>query len=157
MNRQLPPSVPRGRFTPAQFLAADPGTGPVHNEYFMPVGPSAPALHAFKGTLTIGASSMSTAKHGYLDLVVPRPGFTVADDERTDVDVMVLVREAIRPFSCRAGPGETFEFYRRDRFVKEVYRRAAILILIFDDPELPTLSYGCYDVSLSPQAEEEAV
>jgi hypothetical protein len=33
----------------------------------------------------------------------------------------------------------------------------AILILIFDDPELPTVSYGCYDVSLFPQAEEEAV
>jgi hypothetical protein len=30
----------------------------------------------------------------------------------------------------------------------------AILILIFDDPELPTVSYGCYDVSLFPQAEE---
>jgi hypothetical protein len=32
----------------------------------------------------------------------------------------------------------------------------AILILIFDDPELPTVSSGCYDVSLFPQAEEEA-
>jgi hypothetical protein len=40
--------------------------------------------------------------------------------------------------------------------VKGAIGQTAILILIFDDPELPTVSSGCYDVSLFPQAEEEA-
>jgi hypothetical protein len=41
-----PAAGPRDRLTTAELLTgADPGTGPVHNAYFMPVGQAAPALH----------------------------------------------------------------------------------------------------------------
>src|SRR5882724_74604 len=49
-------SGPRDRLTSAELLASTPGDGPIHNDYFMPFGPTAPARHSLRGTLTISAS-----------------------------------------------------------------------------------------------------
>jgi len=54
-----PPAVgPRDRLTAAELRAADLGTGLVHNAYFMPVGPAAPAVHAFKGTVMVQTATL---------------------------------------------------------------------------------------------------
>jgi hypothetical protein len=55
-------SAPRDRLTADELLGGRAAEdGPVHNDYFMPLGPSGTARHALRGTLTIQASSMSTA------------------------------------------------------------------------------------------------
>src|SRR5262245_58150864 len=97
----------RDRLTAAELLAADPGTGLVHNDYFMPVGPSVPALHAFKGTLTIGPTSMSTAKYGCPDLVVPFPGFTVAFFTEGE-HLVPVVSDIVHPPAIIVSPGRVW-------------------------------------------------
>jgi len=57
-------------------IAVFPGL--VHNAYFLPVGPVAPALHAFKGILTVKASTMCRARHGCAGLAERLSGFSVA-------------------------------------------------------------------------------
>ena len=51
---------------------------PVHNDYFMPVGQSAPARHPFSGTVTVGARSLAGASHRCPGLAIATPGFTAA-------------------------------------------------------------------------------
>ena len=68
---------PRDELTYDELMsAADAGDSPIANRYFLPVGESAPALHAFQGTLTVPRREMekSTFKYnayGYF------PGFSV--------------------------------------------------------------------------------
>jgi hypothetical protein len=51
---------PRDQLTAQELLASEyKGDSPVHNNYFLPIGKSAPALHVFKGILSVGAWSMS--------------------------------------------------------------------------------------------------
>src|SRR5712692_6677873 len=50
---------PRDRLTATELLApAEMGTSPVHNAYFLPVGQATPALHPFKGTVAVQASTL---------------------------------------------------------------------------------------------------
>jgi hypothetical protein len=78
----LPPAPtaagPRDRLTAAELLGADASSGPVHNAYFMPIGQAAPALHPFKGTVTVAPSTMLRARHGCSGLSQTLPSFTVA-------------------------------------------------------------------------------
>lgn len=78
-----PPASPatgsRDRLTAGELLqATEAGSGPVHNAYFMPLGQTAPALHAFKGTLTIEASTMFRARYGCAGSAETLPGFSAA-------------------------------------------------------------------------------
>lgn len=92
-----PGATSRGQLTAAELL--DLGLvpdGPVHNDFFLPVGRSAPALHAFKGTLTVGASRIASALGGCLGLPTPAPAFTaafVSDGE----DLVPVLRTIPRP------------------------------------------------------------
>jgi hypothetical protein len=57
-GRGLPPAPPetgpRDRLTATELRGSTATeVEPVHNAYFMPVGPSAPALHAFEGAVTV--------------------------------------------------------------------------------------------------------
>ena len=69
---------------------------PVHNDYFMPVGPRAPALHAFRGTLTIGASRNPSAHRGCLGVPVPAPGL-VAELFTQGDHLVPAVRDFVTP------------------------------------------------------------
>lgn len=71
------PGAPRDRLTASGLLAATPPAAPVHNDYFLPVGPAGPARHALRGTLTIAAASGWGAREGCPSLSVPAPGFSV--------------------------------------------------------------------------------
>jgi hypothetical protein len=77
----LPPPAAGSRdsVTAAELLA--PGFTaalPVHNDYFMPVGQSAAARHAFRGTVIVSAAPMPSASHRCPSLPTPTPGFTAA-------------------------------------------------------------------------------
>lgn len=94
----VPPATgPRDRLTAAELLAAaDRGTGPVHNAYFIPVGQAAPALHAFKGTVTIRALTMFGAHHGCAGLARTFPDFTVAFFTHGE-HLVPVVRDILQP------------------------------------------------------------
>jgi hypothetical protein len=74
-----PAAGPRDAVTAPELLA--PGftaAQPVHNDYFMPVGPSAPARHAFRGTVTFGVAPISSASQRCPGLATTPPGFTAS-------------------------------------------------------------------------------
>jgi len=74
-----PAGIKRDRITVTELLDtawSDPG--PVHNDYFMPMGTAAPARHPLRGTLTIPASTLSSANTGCPGLGGPMPTFAVA-------------------------------------------------------------------------------
>ena len=73
-----PAAGPRDRLTAGELLGTDTGSGPVHTAYFLPVGPSAPALHAFQGTLTVTAPTLLRGRHGCVGLGESLSGFSVA-------------------------------------------------------------------------------
>ena len=74
-----PAGRPRDRITAAELLASsDAGGGPVHNEYFMPVGAAAPARHSLRGTLAVSGGRSFSAYKGCAGLPTPAPGFTAA-------------------------------------------------------------------------------
>jgi Beta-lactamase len=92
-----PVTGPRDRLTTAELLTgADPGTGPVHNAYFLPVGQAAPALHPFKGTVTVPTSTMLRARHGCPGLAETFPGFTVAFFTQGE-HLVPVVRDILNP------------------------------------------------------------
>lgn len=68
------PSAPRDRLTAAELLSAL-ASGPVHHDYFLPVGPSMPARHALRGTIRVAVGTSSDAREGCLGLTVPTRGF----------------------------------------------------------------------------------
>jgi hypothetical protein len=73
------PAGARDRLTAEDLLevrsAAD--DGPVHNDYFMPLGRPGPARHSLKGTLSVPASSMSSAHRRCRALDVATPAFSI--------------------------------------------------------------------------------
>jgi hypothetical protein len=98
---------PRDRVTAADLLGSrSADDGPVHNDYFMPLGPVAPARHALRGTLVLSASAISSAHQGCAGLPIPVPGFSVAFF--THGDHLVPVVRALLPGSgaTRAVPSE---------------------------------------------------
>jgi len=101
-------SGPRDRLTSAELLASTPGEGPIHNDYFMPLGPTAPARHSLRGTLTISASSMSSAYQGCRGLAAPTPA--VAIDFFTDGAHLVPVVRGIvgSPGAVIVSPGRVW-------------------------------------------------
>lgn len=73
-----PPSAPRDRLTAAELLTGrSKNDSPLHNDYFMPLGTTAAARHQLKGTLTVAASSMSTAHRRCRGLDVVTPAFSI--------------------------------------------------------------------------------
>ena len=69
---------PRDRLTAAELLSgASAGDGPIHNDYFMPLGAAAPARHALKGKLSVAAATTSSAHRGCRGLSIPTPAFSV--------------------------------------------------------------------------------
>ncbi|HEU4367126.1 MAG TPA: serine hydrolase domain-containing protein [Methylomirabilota bacterium] len=74
-----PPAGVRDRLTADELTAAAfSGRGPVHNDYFMPLGAWGPARHTLRGALTVAAASMSGSSRGCPSLPTPVPAFTVA-------------------------------------------------------------------------------
>jgi Beta-lactamase len=96
--RPAPPAMgPRDRLT-ATELRGSPATGvePVHNAYFMPVGPAAPALHAFQGIVTVHSLTLFRARHGCAGVAERLPAFSVAfftEGER----LVPVVRDLLEP------------------------------------------------------------
>jgi hypothetical protein len=103
-----PTTGPRDRLTAAELLAtAEVGTGPVHNAYFLPVGQAAPALHAFKGTVTIQTCTMFTARYGCPGLPETLPGFTVAFLTQGE-HLVPMVRDIVAPPGIILSPGRVW-------------------------------------------------
>ena len=69
---------PRDRLTAAELLGVAASSGPVHTAYFLPVGQTAPARHAFQGTLTVQAPTLLRGRHGCTGLAEHLVGFSVA-------------------------------------------------------------------------------
>ena len=72
-----PSGTTRDRILASELLATWTGDGPVHNDYFMPIGSAAPARHALHGTLTVPALKLSSAHNGCAGLPSPSPAFTI--------------------------------------------------------------------------------
>jgi hypothetical protein len=88
---------PRDRLKADELLAPTySGDGPVHNGYFLPVGLSAPALHTFKGSLTVGAWSTFSANHGCTGLATTSPAFSVAFFTHGE-HLVPAVRDIVQP------------------------------------------------------------
>jgi Beta-lactamase len=83
------------------------GPEPVHNAYFLPVGQAAPALHAFKGTFTLQASTMLRARHGCPGLAESLPGFTGAFFMHGE-HLVPVVPDVIRPGAILVSPGQVW-------------------------------------------------
>ncbi len=92
-----PSSGPRDRLTADELLSSrSAGDGPVHNNYFMPVGGPAPARHSLRGLLTVAAGSMSSGHRGCAGLATPRPAFAI--EFMTHGEHLVpVVRGIVRP------------------------------------------------------------
>jgi len=69
---------PRDRLTATELLAgASAGDGPVHNDYFMPLGAASPARHSLKGMLSVAAATTESAQRGCRGLPIRTPAFSV--------------------------------------------------------------------------------
>lgn len=99
-----PAAGPRDRLTAAELLATDAGTGPVHNAYFMPVGQAGPAIHAFKGTLTVKAPTMFRGRYGCAGLAEIVSGFSVAFFTQGE-HLVPVVRDIVSPPGIILSPG----------------------------------------------------
>jgi hypothetical protein len=103
-----PATERRERLTTAELLSpTETGTGPVHNAFFMPVGPAAPALHVFQGTVSVGASTIFRAQHGCLALPETRPGFSVAFFTHGE-HLVPVVRDILRLPGIILSPGRVW-------------------------------------------------
>src|SRR5262245_10647171 len=92
-----PATGPRDRLTSSELLrTAEAGPGLVHNAYFMPVGQSAPALHSFRGTLTVEASTMFRARYGCAGSAETLPGFSATFFTQGEYLVPVM-RDILQP------------------------------------------------------------
>jgi hypothetical protein len=88
-------SAARDRLTADELLGVRPAPDrPVHNGYFTPLGPSAPARHALTGTLTVAAASMATAHRGCRALDMATPGFSLEVFTHGD-ELVPVVRDVI--------------------------------------------------------------
>jgi hypothetical protein len=101
------PSTPRDRLTARELLGVPSADdSPVHNDYFMPLGPTAAARHALRGTLTVSASSMSSAHRRCRALDVPAPAFSV--DVLTHGESLVPVVRGIIGGTLIVSPGRVW-------------------------------------------------
>ena len=78
--RPAPPAPgPRDRLTASELMAPSfTGTGPVHNDYFTPIGAAGAAKHAIRGTLTVAVSSLAGENRGCAAMPRATPAFSVA-------------------------------------------------------------------------------
>lgn len=98
-----PASGPRDRLTAEDLLVSNnPGSSPIHNNYFMPVGKTAAALHEFKGTLTVEEGSLFSAFQDCRGLTRPVPRVTLAFFTHGDYLVPVA-RNIQSPYSKTGG------------------------------------------------------
>jgi hypothetical protein len=98
-----PARAARDRIVAAELLSpSSRPDGLVHNDYFMPIGTTAPARHALRGILTIHAATISRAHDGCAGLDVPAAGFTTAFFTHGE-DLVPAVRTIIRPPGSKAG------------------------------------------------------
>lgn len=73
-----PPAATRDRLTAAELLAPSlPAPGPVHNDYFRPIGTWGAAKHTLAGTLTIGTAPISASSQGCPSLPTPSQAVTL--------------------------------------------------------------------------------
>jgi hypothetical protein len=73
-----PPAATRDRLTAAELLAPSlPAQGPVHNDYFRPIGAWGAAKHTLAGTLSIGTASISASSQGCPSLPAPSQAVTL--------------------------------------------------------------------------------
>jgi hypothetical protein len=94
----IPPTAgPRDRLTAAELQGDEAGPGPLHNAYFLPVGPMAPARHALQGTLSVRAPTLSRARYGCTGIAEPLLGFSVAFF--TEGEHLVPVTRDLAPLS----------------------------------------------------------
>ena len=76
-----PPMGVRDQLTAAELQAppsAAPATIGVHNDYFMPIGPAAPAQHSLRGTITVPRMSIAFSSRGCPSRGRTLPAFTIA-------------------------------------------------------------------------------
>lgn len=102
-----PATGPRDRLMATELLASEASPGPVHNAYFMPVGQAAPALHSFKGIVTVQASTMLRARHGCAGLAETLPGFTVAFFTHGE-HLVPVGRDILEPSRIILSPGRVW-------------------------------------------------
>jgi Beta-lactamase len=102
-----PAAGPRDRLTAADLLGPEPGPSPVHNAYFVPVGQAAPAIHGFKGTLTVSAATMFRARHSCAGLGELLPGFTVAFFTQGE-HLVPVERDILSPPGIILSPGRVW-------------------------------------------------
>jgi hypothetical protein len=89
------------------LLATDAAPGLIHNAYFLPVGPAAPALHAFQGAVTVHAATMFRARHGCAGLGELLPGFTVTFFTQGE-HLVPVVRDILSPPGIILSPGRVW-------------------------------------------------
>src|SRR3984893_14510893 len=76
--RVPPAAATRDRLTAAELLAPSlPPHGPVHNDYFRPIGTWGAAKHTLAGTLTIGTAPISASSEGCPSLPTPSQAVTL--------------------------------------------------------------------------------
>jgi hypothetical protein len=103
-----PATGPRDRLT-ATELRGSPATGvePVHNAYYMPVGPVAPALHTFQGAVTVHSLTLFRARQGCAGVAERLPAFSVAF--LTEGEHLVpVVRDLLDPPGLILSPGRVW-------------------------------------------------
>jgi hypothetical protein len=69
----------RNQVTAGELLAPTlSSAGPVHNDFFMPIGAAGPAKHTLRGTLAVAPSSLAAARDGCAAIPWPTPAGSVA-------------------------------------------------------------------------------
>ena len=90
------PGATRDQLTTAELLAPpDDPKRPIHNDYFLPIGPVAPARHALRGVLTVPPFTAVATHLGCDARPQEIPGFSVAFF--TDGDQLVPVLRDVIP------------------------------------------------------------
>ena len=112
----IPPVTPplastRNAILASELLGTWTDAGPVHNDYFVPMGRPTPARHSLRGSLTIPALQTSSAHRGCAGLLSPSPAFTV--EFLTHADQLVPVQRTIiwstdRRFGIILSPGRVW-------------------------------------------------
>lgn len=103
-----PAGGPRDRITRSDLSGPTyVGTGPVHNDYFAPVGPAAPARHALRGRLTTAATLNFTGNRGCPGLTIPDPGATLEVITHGE-HLVPVVRGILTPGNWIVSPGRVW-------------------------------------------------
>jgi hypothetical protein len=103
-----PSGTTRDRILASELLATWTGDGPVHNDYFMPIGSAAPARHSLHGTLTVPALKLSSAHNGCAGLPSPSSAFTIeflTHGEHLVPAIRTIIWSSDRRFGIVLSPG----------------------------------------------------